>query len=253
MRVTQRLLSILGRRPFSAFGLVTFLVAALLATVNITSRHALKMYVEDQLQRIPWDLAVYQRGSAGNQVDRLRARVADVPGVTRAETLVFLRARFPEGDDVVAEVAGKPLTTPWLCLLAASDMSILPPELGFALGRKLPQAAAPPPTTVASGGNGNGNTNGTTDQAGQGAGHEHPPGTPPHDDAPAPRAATRQTSTGTARTTSMARPPSTRSRHQSSAARCRGGRAPSWPSWDPSARWARRSSRSRAPVTSSSR
>jgi hypothetical protein len=190
MRVTQRLLSILGRRPFSAFGLVTFLVAALLATVNITSRHALKMYVEDQLQRIPWDLAVYQRGSAGNQVDRLRARVADVPGVTRAETLVFLRARFPEGDDVVAEVAGKPLTTPWLCLLAASDMSILPPELGFALGRKLPQAAAPPPTTVASGGNGNGNTNGTTDQAGQGAGHEHPPGTPPHDDAPAPRAAT---------------------------------------------------------------
>ena len=32
-----------------------------------------------------------------------------------------------------AQVDRKPFTTPWLCLLAASDPSILPPELSFAL------------------------------------------------------------------------------------------------------------------------
>src|SRR5205814_2784590 len=32
-----------------------------------------------------------------------------------------------------AQVDRKPFTTPWLCLLAASDPSILPPQLGFAL------------------------------------------------------------------------------------------------------------------------
>ena len=46
-------LRILGRRTIITFGLVTFLVSALLATVNITSRYALKRYMDDQLSRIP--------------------------------------------------------------------------------------------------------------------------------------------------------------------------------------------------------
>src|SRR5207249_10295656 len=56
-------------------------------------------------------------------------------GVTRVESLAFLRARFPEGGEVEAQVDRKPFTTPWLCLLAASDPSMLPPALGFALQR----------------------------------------------------------------------------------------------------------------------
>src|SRR5204863_6014727 len=128
----RRLLGILGRRTTLAFGLVTFLVGALLATVNITSRYALKVYVDDQLRRIPWDLAVYQQGAVGN--DRsLAGHIARASGVTRVESLAFLRARFPEGGEVEAQVDRKPFTTPWLCLLAASDPSILPPELSFAL------------------------------------------------------------------------------------------------------------------------
>src|SRR5438034_72204 len=128
----RRLLGILGRRTMMTFGLVTFLVGALLATVNMTSRYALKVYVDDQLRRIPWDLAVYQQGAVGN--DRsLRAHIANTRGVTRVETMAFLRARFPEGGEVEAEVDRKPFTTPWLCLLAASDPSILPPALSFAL------------------------------------------------------------------------------------------------------------------------
>ena len=141
MALTGRLLRILGRRAFVAFGLVTFLVSALLATVNLTSRYALKLYVEDQLTRIPWDLAVYQRtGVTGH--DPLPDAVRSVPGITRVESLVFLRARFPEGGEVVSEVDGKPLTTPWLCLLAASDTSILPPQLALALqGQDAPGAS----------------------------------------------------------------------------------------------------------------
>lgn len=128
----RRLLGILGRRTTLTFGLVTFLVGALLATVNMTSRYALKVYVDDQLRRIPWDLAVYQQGAVGS--DRsLATHIARAKGVTRVESMAFLRARFPEGGEVEAQVDRKPFTTPWLCLLAASDPSILPPELSFAL------------------------------------------------------------------------------------------------------------------------
>jgi hypothetical protein len=130
----RRLLRILGRRTMLTFGLVTFLVGALLATVNITSRHALKAYVDNQLSRIPWDLAVYQRGPVHG--DRsLQGFVARTPGITKVESLAFLRARFPEGGEVEAQVDRKPFTTPWLCLLAASDPGILPPEFGFALAK----------------------------------------------------------------------------------------------------------------------
>src|SRR5438132_2414186 len=130
----RRLLEILGRRTMLTFGLVTFLVGALLATVNVTSRYALKTYVDDQLRRIPWDVAVYQQGAVNG--DRtLQHYVAKTPGVTKVESLAFLRARFPEGGEVEAQVDRKPFTTPWLCVLAASDPSILPPELGFALTR----------------------------------------------------------------------------------------------------------------------
>src|SRR3989441_1211423 len=141
----RRLLRILGRRTILTFGLVTFLVGALLATVNMTSRYALKLYVDDQLRRIPWDLAVYQQGAVGN--DRsLPAHIARTKGVTRVESMAFLRARFPEGGEVEAQVDRKPFTTPWLCLLAASDPSILPPELSFALehgSTSSPQAGVP--------------------------------------------------------------------------------------------------------------
>ena len=133
--MTWRLLRILGRRSFYAFGLVTFLTGAVLATVNLTSRYALKLYVEDQLARIPWDLAVYQRAGINGR-DELPRLVRAVDGVTRVETLVFLRARFPAGGEVVSEVDGQSITTPWTCLLAASDPSILPPQLSFALAGK---------------------------------------------------------------------------------------------------------------------
>ena len=131
LRLT-RLIAVLGRRAGLTFGVVTLLVSALLATVNITSRYALKVYVGDQLERIPWDVAVYQP-SAGGDIGRIQTRLRAVDGVQRVESLAFLRARFPDAGEVGIEVGGKPLTTPWLSVLAASDMSILPTDLGVAL------------------------------------------------------------------------------------------------------------------------
>jgi hypothetical protein len=55
-----RLARILGMRAFVAFGIVTLLVAGLLAAINLASHHALKLYIEDQLSRLSWDIALYQ-------------------------------------------------------------------------------------------------------------------------------------------------------------------------------------------------
>jgi hypothetical protein len=98
------LIAVLGRRAGLTFGVVTLLVSALLATVNITSRHALKLYVEDQLRRIPWDLAAYQR-TASSETDKIQAQLGTLDGIERVESMAFLRARFPH-DDAVAIAPG---------------------------------------------------------------------------------------------------------------------------------------------------
>ena len=132
----RRLLPVLGVRPALTFGGVTFLVAALLAVVNVTSRYALKEYVEDQLRRIPWDAAVYQKGSPGTAMRTLPGALAQVPGVRRVETMAFLRAEFPADGEVLSQVDGKPVRVPWMSVLSASDPSILPAQLALALPRE---------------------------------------------------------------------------------------------------------------------
>jgi hypothetical protein len=49
-----RLAQVLGKRAFFAFGIVTLLVAGLLAAINLASHYALKLYIEDQLSRLSW-------------------------------------------------------------------------------------------------------------------------------------------------------------------------------------------------------
>ena len=86
-------------------------------------------------------MALYQKGPSGGE-ESLREFVARTPGVSQVESLAFLRARFPEGGEVQARVDGTPFNTPWLSVLAASDLSLLPPQLGFALSRAAGGAAA---------------------------------------------------------------------------------------------------------------
>jgi hypothetical protein len=61
--------------------------------------------------------------------------VQSVDGIERVESLAFLRAQFPERGEVVSLVDGRRIRSPWVSLLAASDVSILPPQLRFALSR----------------------------------------------------------------------------------------------------------------------
>ena len=135
IRPFRHLLPILGARTGLTFGSVAFLIGALLATVHLTSRYALKVYVEDQLRRVRWDLAVYQKGPAGQTLERVPGLLRAVDGVERVESLAFLRAQFPERGEVVSLVDGRRIRSPWVSLLAASDLSILPPQLRFALSR----------------------------------------------------------------------------------------------------------------------
>ena len=75
-------------------------MSALLATVNITSRHALKVYVEDQLRAFRGTSPSISAARAATST-RSRSGCSQVDGVERVESLAFLRARFPEGGEVI--------------------------------------------------------------------------------------------------------------------------------------------------------
>lgn len=130
----QRLLGIVGKRAFLTFGTVTFLVGALLAAVNVTSRYAIKRYVDDQLARIHWDVAVYQ--TEGYDADlRLPERLAATEGLVRVESLAFLRTNPPE-NQMAFTIDGQRAATPWVSVLAATDPSLLPPVVQSAIGKR---------------------------------------------------------------------------------------------------------------------
>lgn len=132
MRVLKQLLRVVGGRVFWSFGGVTFLMAGLLATVNLASRYALKDYVDGQLRRTPWDFSIFRSGASDPADTATPDMVRQVEGITQVETLAILRAKLPDSDTDI-HVDGKPLGTPWLTLMAASDPGLLPPELHLAL------------------------------------------------------------------------------------------------------------------------
>jgi hypothetical protein len=116
---------ILGKRAFFAFGIVTLLVAGLLAAINLASHHALKLYIEDQLSRLPWDMALYQT-SDFTLSPEVAPKLREIKGVTRVESLSLLRSKPPP--EAILMVDGKPLASPWVSILSATDLSLLPPE-----------------------------------------------------------------------------------------------------------------------------
>ncbi|HET7679833.1 MAG TPA: hypothetical protein VFK79_06820 [Xanthobacteraceae bacterium] len=120
------LFKILGRRVFLSFGLVTFLIVFLLSAVTVTSRYAMQRYVADQVERLPFDLSVYQTAEVP-LAERLSGSIAAVSGIAAAERLYFLRTIPPYA--VASVVDGQQLRTPWLSLLMATDPTLLPPDL----------------------------------------------------------------------------------------------------------------------------
>jgi len=120
-----RLAQILGKRAFLAFGIVTLLVAGLLAAINLASHHALKLYVEDQLSRLSWDIALYQTTDFSMSAE-VSPELRKIAGVRRVESLTFLRSKPPP--EAILMVDGKPLASPWVSILSATDVALLPPE-----------------------------------------------------------------------------------------------------------------------------
>jgi hypothetical protein len=120
------LFKVVGRRPSLIFGLVTGLVVFLLAAVAVTSRYALQRYVADQVERVPWDLSIYQTAEVAI-ADKLRDTIMGVSGVATAEQLVFLRTIPPYS--LRPTIDGAPLRSPWISVLTASDPSLVPADI----------------------------------------------------------------------------------------------------------------------------
>ncbi|MGK0298942.1 MAG: hypothetical protein ACI9XC_002567 [Gammaproteobacteria bacterium] len=114
---------ILGKRSFAVFALVTFLIVAILASVNIASRFALKQYVEDQLSRINWDISAYQTGDVA-AIPEVTSALENTEGISDHNNLLFLRNSMTTED--IAYIDGQPIRMPWLSLLTTTDISILP-------------------------------------------------------------------------------------------------------------------------------
>jgi len=124
-RLHVRLARILGKRAFFAFGIVTLLVAGLLAAINLASHYALKLYIEDQLSRLSWDIALYQTTDFSISAE-VSPALRKITGIQRVESLSFLRSKPPP--EAILMVDGKPLASPWVSVLSATDVSLLPPE-----------------------------------------------------------------------------------------------------------------------------
>jgi FtsX-like permease family len=120
-----RLAQILGKRAFFAFGIVTLLVAGLLAAINLASHYALKLYIEDQLSRLSWDIALYQTTDFTISAE-VSPELRKIAGIQRVESLSFLRSKPPP--EAILMVDGKPLASPWVSILSATEISLLPPE-----------------------------------------------------------------------------------------------------------------------------
>jgi hypothetical protein len=120
------LFRVIGRRPMAMFGLVSCLIVALLAAVTVTSRHAMQRYVADQVERLPWDISIYQTAEVP-LAPRLRAAIMDVAGVAETRELRFLRTIPPYTLRPVID--GLPLRSPWISILSSNDPTLIPPEI----------------------------------------------------------------------------------------------------------------------------
>jgi hypothetical protein len=124
--VLALLFRVLGRRVFLTFGLVSFLVVFLLAAVAVTSRYAMERYVADQVSRVPWDISIYQTADVP-QAGELQDNVGQTAGIARNERLYFLRSIPPYS--VMPIIDGQELRTPWLSVLSATDINLIPPDI----------------------------------------------------------------------------------------------------------------------------
>ncbi|MDB5543158.1 MAG: hypothetical protein JWO64_307, partial [Hyphomicrobiales bacterium] len=120
------LFAVLGRRPFMVFALVTGLIVFLLAAITVTSRYAMQRYVADQVERVPWDLSIYQTAEIPLG-DKLNKAIGAVKGVLETQRLYFLRTILPF--TTRPEIDGQQIRSPWVSIIAPTDVSMLPADI----------------------------------------------------------------------------------------------------------------------------
>ncbi|MDB5648518.1 MAG: hypothetical protein JWL62_38 [Hyphomicrobiales bacterium] len=120
------LFSVIGRRPFVVFALVTGLIVFLLAAITVTSRYAMQRYVADQIERVPWDLSIYQTAEIPLG-GKLNDAIGRVDGVQDTKRLYFLRTILPF--TTRPEIDGQQIRSPWVSFLSPTDVSMLPPDI----------------------------------------------------------------------------------------------------------------------------
>ncbi len=128
---TWPVMKILGKKVFWVFALVTFLVVAILAASNLISKHALKEYTEDQINRLHWDAMAYQTTDIP-EIGNLRSGIGKIAGVSRVGFIGSLRFRL--GTGLRMQIGGRDRDLPWCVLLSFEDTSRLPVTLRSSTG-----------------------------------------------------------------------------------------------------------------------
>lgn len=140
------LLRVVGRRILLGYGVVAMLSVTILASLYMASRYGLEAYVADQLNRIPWEVSVLQRGETHRFLE-LQDKYRHLAGVKEVQGLGFLRLR--NMSPVRLEIGNAPVSIRWVAFVSASTLRLLPPELrkglagngvGQAVNRKIEAA-----------------------------------------------------------------------------------------------------------------
>src|SRR4051812_22952003 len=120
------LMRVVGKGPFYAFGLLTFLVVAILAATNVVSKYALKVYTEDQISRINWDAIVYQTSDIP-QVGQMKRDIARIDGVSSVVETGSVKLSL--GSYMHAQIGQGKANIPWFMMISSEQPDLLPPSL----------------------------------------------------------------------------------------------------------------------------
>jgi hypothetical protein len=121
------LFQVFGKQVALLFGGVCFLSVAVLSTLYLTSSYALKLYVEEQIGKLPWDVYALQRSQMATYA-HFQQEYRSKPGIVSVEALGFVRIQRGNGR-IGFEIDGVPLPARWIGVIGTSEPIILPAEL----------------------------------------------------------------------------------------------------------------------------
>lgn len=120
------LMRVVGKGPFYAFGLLTFLVVAILAATNVVSKYALKVYTEGQINRINWDAIVYQTSDIP-EIARMKRELGRMDGVS--SVLETGSIKLSLGSYMHANIGQGKTNIPWFMMIYSERPDLLPPAI----------------------------------------------------------------------------------------------------------------------------